>query len=167
MSWARMAQLLVSSNSSALPKSIGHLERDASFLTGMMALPVIFSIFPLISLVAQKWGMNAFVWGLLGLILLLAVLMDMAYGAIFMYITASPPTKSALGATHGLSQTSASIARAIGPAMSTSLFSLSVQENWLGGYAVYLFFGVLSLGSLVLARQLPEEVWEEAEEEDD
>ncbi|KAE9402515.1 MFS general substrate transporter [Gymnopus androsaceus JB14] len=137
------------------------------FLTGMMALPVIFSIFPLISLVAQKWGMNAFVWGLLGLILLLAVLMDMAYGAIFMYITASPPTKSALGATHGLSQTSASIARAIGPAMSTSLFSLSVQENWLGGYAVYLFFGVLSLGSLVLARQLPEEVWDEAEEEED
>jgi MFS family permease len=137
------------------------------FLTGMITLPMMFALLPVISLIAKKGGMNMVVWGLLVVTIGLMVIMDMAYGAIFMYITASPPTKSALGATHGLSQTSASIARAIGPAMSTSLFSLSVQENWFGGYAVYLFFGVLSLCGIVLARQLPEELWEEAEDEDE
>lgn len=88
-------------------------------------------------------------------------------GAIFMYITASSPTKAALGATHGLSQTSASISRAIGPALSASLFSLSVQEGWLYGYAVYVIFAMLSVAGIFLAQQLPEEVWEEEEENDD
>ncbi|KAJ4480158.1 major facilitator superfamily transporter [Lentinula aciculospora] len=137
------------------------------FMTGMMALPGCFAMLPITSLVAQYWGVDALVWVLIAFTMMLAVIMDMAYGAIFMYITASPPTKAALGATHGLSQTSASISRAVGPALSTSLFSLSVQENWLGGYAVYLIFGVLSVASVLLARQLPEEVWEEEEEEEE
>ncbi|KAJ3983658.1 major facilitator superfamily domain-containing protein [Lentinula detonsa] len=137
------------------------------FMTGMMVLPGCFAMMPIISLVAQRWGVSAFVWVMIAFTMMLAVIMDMAYGAIFMYITASPPTKAALGATHGLSQTSASISRAIGPALSTSLFSLSVQGNWLGGYAVYAIFGILSVASVLLARRLPDEVWEEEEYDDD
>ncbi|KAF8824811.1 hypothetical protein HHX47_DHR7000044 [Lentinula edodes] len=117
--------------------------------------------------VAQNFGVYALVWVMIAFTMMLAVIMDMAYGAIFMYITASSPTKAALGATHGLSQTSASISRAIGPALSASLFSLSVQEGWLYGYAVYVIFAMLSIAGICLARQLPEEVWEEEEENDD
>ncbi|KAJ3772308.1 major facilitator superfamily transporter [Lentinula raphanica] len=137
------------------------------FLTGMSALPGCFVMLPVISVVAKGCGVGVAVWGMIAFTMMLAVIMDMAYGAIFMYITASPPTKAALGATHGLSQTSASISRAIGPALSTSLFSLSVQENWLRGYAVYAIFGVLSVAGLLLARLLPEEVWEEEEDEEE
>jgi len=84
-----------------------------------------------------------------------------------MYITASAPNKRSLGATNGLSQTSVSIARAIGPAMSTSLFSLSVRENWLGGYAVFVFFGVLSVFALLIATRLPVDMWEEEDDYDE
>jgi hypothetical protein len=48
-----------------------------------------------------------------------------------------------------------SISRAIGPALSTSLFSFSVQHNILGGYGVYLPMAILVLLALVLANLLP------------
>lgn len=82
-----------------------------------------------------------------------------------MYVTASAPNKRSLGATNGISQTSVSIARAIGPALSTSLFSLSVSRNLLGGYAVYAIFFVLSCVALPLAVRLPTKVWDEADED--
>jgi hypothetical protein len=81
-----------------------------------------------------------------------------------MYITASAPTKRSLGATNGLSQTTVSIARAIGPAMSTSLFSVSVEKNILGGYGVYALLSSISFLSLILASKLPGKVWEEKED---
>ena len=77
-----------------------------------------------------------------------------------MFIIASAPNKRSLGATNGLSQTTVSIARAIGPALSTSLFSYSVEKNLLKGYAVYVIFATLSCFALRLATRLPEKVWD-------
>lgn len=77
-----------------------------------------------------------------------------------MFITTSAPNQRSLGATNGLSQTTVSIARAIGPALSTSLFSYSVEMNLLGGYAVYVIFAILSYFALRLATCLPEKVWD-------
>jgi len=84
-----------------------------------------------------------------------------------MFITASAPNKRSLGATNGLSQTTVSIARAIGPAMSTSLFSFSVERNILGGYGSFAFFAVLALFGVALACQLPHEVWDHQEKQDE
>jgi len=39
---------------------------------------------------------------------------------------------------NGMVQTTVSVARALAPAASTSLFAYSQQTNWLGGDAVYL-----------------------------
>lgn len=83
-----------------------------------------------------------------------------------MFITASAPNKRSLGATNGLSQTTVSIARAIGPAMSTSLFSVSVEHNLLGGYAVYAILFGFSCLAILLAMQLPLEMWEEADNDE-
>lgn len=77
-----------------------------------------------------------------------------------MYVTASAP-KSSRGSANGLSQTIVSLARTIGPALATSLFSFSVKANLLNGYAVYAVFFVLSVLALVLGTYLPYEVWEE------
>ena len=82
-----------------------------------------------------------------------------------MFITASAPNKHSLGATNGLSQMTVSIARAIGPAMSTSFFSFSVENNILGGFGVYIFFGILSVLVLQLATRLPSKVWKQHEPE--
>ena len=77
-----------------------------------------------------------------------------------MYITASAPNKRSLGATNGLAQTTVSMARAIGPALSTSLFSYSVEKNLLGGFAVYVIFAMFSCFALGLATCLPEKLWD-------
>ena len=78
-----------------------------------------------------------------------------------MYVTASAPNKRSLGATNGLSQTTVSLARAIGPALSTSLYSFSIEYNVLGGYGVYAALALLSAGAMILAVQLPHKLWGE------
>ena len=82
-------------------------------------------------------------------------------GVIFIFINASSPNKHSLGATNGLSQMAVSISRAIGPAMSTSLFSFSVENNIFGGFGVYVVFAILSVLALRLATRLPSKVWEQ------
>jgi MFS family permease len=88
-------------------------------------------------------------------------------GTIFMFITTSAPNKRSLGATNGLSQMAVSFARAIGPALATSLFSFSVENNIFGGFGVYIIFVVLSVLALLLATRLPPKLWDQYESEHD
>ncbi|KAJ7679068.1 major facilitator superfamily transporter [Mycena polygramma] len=132
------------------------------FMNGMMTCLPVFALFPLMSIIARRAGISFVVWILLGCVLALGALMDTAYGAIFMFVTASAP-KSSRGSVNGLSQTLVALARSIGPALSTSLFSFSVQHNLLGGYFVYLVFFVLSGFALVVARRLPEQIWDDVD----
>lgn len=76
-----------------------------------------------------------------------------------MYVTESAPNRHSLGATNGLAQTTVSTARAIGPALSTSLFSLSIQHNIIGGYGVYFIMTAFTMLAFSLAVQLPEKTW--------
>jgi hypothetical protein len=75
-----------------------------------------------------------------------------------MFITASAPAKNVLGAINGLGQTTASVARAIGPALATSLFAFSKEHNLLCGNAVFLILVIL--GGLLrwLGSHLPDEI---------
>ncbi|KAK7019729.1 hypothetical protein VNI00_017968 [Paramarasmius palmivorus] len=147
-------------------KIIHWLGERRVFINGVASFIGMFAMMPIISVFAKMWGGEYWViWALIGCILVLAVIMDMAYGAIFMFVTASAPSRSALGATNGLSQMAVSTARAIGPAMATSMFAMSVQEGWVGGYAVYIVFIVLSVFAVGgLAVRLPKEIWEEADD---
>lgn len=107
--------------------------------------------------------------------LVLAIIWDMAYGAyydkirsvietehysiigvVFMFITASAPSKNVLGAVNGLSQTSASLARVVGPAFATSLFAFSKEHNILNGNAVYVVLIILGGALRWLGSQLPD-----------
>ncbi|EGO19011.1 hypothetical protein SERLADRAFT_443553 [Serpula lacrymans var. lacrymans S7.9] len=128
------------------------------FMVSMGCFIPIFAIFPILSWVAGIWGVGMFVWFLLSCQLVLMVVLDMAYACILMFVTSSAPSKLSLGAINGLGQTTASVARAIGPAMSTSLFAVSIQYNILGGNGVYAFLLVLSCGALYLASRLPDEL---------
>ena len=79
-------------------------------------------------------------------------------GCIFMFITASAPAKNVLGAINGLGQTTASIARAVGPALTTSLFAFSKEHNVLNGNAIYVILIILAGGFRWLGSQLPDEI---------
>ncbi|KAF8875898.1 hypothetical protein BD779DRAFT_1804459 [Infundibulicybe gibba] len=120
----------------------------------------IFLLFPVMSTIAQRSGVNLVVWLCIVMLVSLMILVDMAFGCIFIYVTASSPNQHSLGATNGLSQMGVSFARALGPALATSLFSFSVEKNMLGGYAVYVVLSCISCLVMFLAVRLPEKVWE-------
>jgi len=132
------------------------------FMMSMSTLIPISLSFPLINKAALTFGIQSpVVWTLILILLSCLAFLDLAYGTIFMYVTASAPNKRSLGATNGLAQTIVSIARAVGPAFSTSLFSVSAEQNVLGGYGVYALLLVLSIGAIFLATLLPSKLWDE------
>ncbi|KAG6829997.1 hypothetical protein H0H92_002688 [Tricholoma furcatifolium] len=145
-------------------KIIRRVGERGVFVAGIASFAPIFALFPIISIAAQHYGVTGFTWACIALMLFLMIIMDMAFGCIFMFITASTPSKRSLGATNGLSQTAVSIIRTIGPAMATSLFSASQELNLLWGYAVYAILFVLTLLAICLALCLPHQMWPEAEE---
>jgi len=129
------------------------------FFCAMVALLPTYTLFPIMSILAQNWGLSTLVWVVLVVQIILSLIVDMGYGCIFMFVTSAAPNKRSLGTTNGLSQTIVSIARAMGPAISTSLFAFSVQHNFLGGYGVYAVFITLTSFSLLVAARLPDELW--------
>ncbi|KAF8878518.1 major facilitator superfamily domain-containing protein [Infundibulicybe gibba] len=131
------------------------------FIKGIICFIPIYMLFPLMNIIARRSGVNVIIWSIIALMMSLMSFMDMAYGCIFMYITASSPNKHSLGATNGLSQTSVSLARTLGPIISTSLFALSAEKNILGGYAVYVILVLVSCLAILPAVRLPEQMWEE------
>jgi hypothetical protein len=85
-------------------------------------------------------------------------------GCAFVYVRAAAPSDRALGATNGIAQTSISVVRTIGPALSNSLFALSHQRNILGGGFVYAVFIAITIAALGVSTYLPKELWVKSSE---
>lgn len=84
---------------------------------------------------------------------------DAFAGCVFIFITSSAPNKRSLGATNGIAQLVAALVRALGPASATSLFAVSLEHNWLGGYGVYAILMAVSCALLSVSMPLPREAW--------
>lgn len=80
-------------------------------------------------------------------------------GCIYMYVSAASPNRASLGATNGIAQFLVSITRIIGPAASSSLFSLSMAEGYMGGGLVYIVLLMASLATIAFGTTLPRQVW--------
>ncbi|KAG1772457.1 major facilitator superfamily domain-containing protein [Suillus occidentalis] len=116
-------------------------------------------VFPIMSWLVRTRGVvdHAIMYALL-FQLMLTVTWDMAFATALMFVTASAPAKNVLGVVNGLSQSSGSVARALGPALTTSLFAFSKQHNILNGNAVYVVLIILSGVLRWLGSQLPDEI---------
>ncbi|KAG0709378.1 major facilitator superfamily domain-containing protein [Suillus ampliporus] len=121
-------------------------------------VPIVLA-FPIMSWLVHARGMvdHAIAFAILGQ-LFFSSIWSMAFGTVFVFITASAPAKNVLGAINGLGQTSSSVARAVGPALATSLFALSKEHNLLNGNAVFFVLIVLAGVFRWLASQLPDEI---------
>jgi len=104
-------------------------------------------------------------WALLAVIGLLCPIENMAFNCIFLYVNASAKSSSTLGATNGIAQTAASLARAVGPAGATSLFAFSNQHPDIanGAFVYWVLIGITAV-AVVSARLLPEKPWERGPE---
>ncbi|CAG8724817.1 16444_t:CDS:2, partial [Acaulospora colombiana] len=137
------------------------------FTLGLASFLLIWCCFPLINQVyAQDEGVFGFkISAIITILILLSTIEQMSFNVIFLYVKAAAPSPSALGATNGIAQTVASIARAIGPAGSTSLFAASMQHpNILGGNMVYWVLAGITVAGIGMSLKLPSEPWEEPEE---
>jgi len=141
------------------PKILRRIGPQRVALMGIAAFPAIFGLFPVINNLARARGLSIVVWAAVVVQLSLVFIMDMSYGAIFIFVNSSAPNKNSLGSVNGMAQTTVSICRAFGPAASTSLFAISIEKNWLGGYAVYSIFIMLSALGISFAARLPREAW--------
>jgi hypothetical protein len=71
-----------------------------------------------------------------------------------MLVTNAP--KGAMGAANGMAQVVASSMRAVAPTVATSLFSISLQQNLLGGDMVYVILLAIVFTGIRLSLLLPD-----------
>ncbi|KAL0952542.1 hypothetical protein HGRIS_006801 [Hohenbuehelia grisea] len=129
-----------------------------TFLIGVsFAFPVVAS-FPFMSFLARTYGLNFGLWVVVVVSMIISIGVSLAYGAIFIFIQTSAPNKASLGSVNGLAQMSVSIMRAIGPATTNSLYSLSLEKHLMGGWFVYYIMTGLVVVALVVGAFLPTEV---------
>ncbi|KAG1811721.1 MFS general substrate transporter [Suillus subaureus] len=140
-------------------KIVDRLGPKRLFCMSVSCFPSVIVMFPIMSwLVSAREGVDHAVKFTLLCQLVLMIIWGMAFGTVFMFITASAPTNTVLGAIHGLGQTSASMARAVGPVLATSLFAVSKERNLLAGNAVYIVLFILAGALIWLGSQLPDEI---------
>ena len=86
-------------------------------------------------------------------------------GAVFIFIAAATPNKASLGVMNGLAQVSVSAVRAVGPALASSMYSLSIDEDhhYMGGWLVYYVVVALSLGAIWVGSLLPKYPWRDTD----
>ena len=151
------------------------------FLVSLCCFIPLFALFPVINHLAREWGRSPAVWMLVASQPLLACVAEFAFGrppllnsrqrgsygscctclgCVFMYVTSSVDNPRALGSVNGIAQTAAALARAAGPAISTTLFAYTLQNDWLGRLGVYVIFVTISSCAFPLTYKLPEKAWE-------
>ncbi|KAJ6488137.1 member of major facilitator superfamily multidrug-resistance, DHA1 sub-family [Mycena vitilis] len=136
-----------------------YLGSKTMFIAGVASALPAFAAFPLLNYIARAQGLSILVWAIAFAHILMSIGLSFSYGAVFIYINAAAPNRASLGATNGLSQLSVSLMRTIGPAAANSLFSLSMEKGYLGGYMVYYVLVGLTGLALWVASQLPRRPW--------
>jgi len=140
------------------PRAVDRFGSRGVFATSIAMFAVVYAMFPLENL-ALRHGANRFTWLLVFLQMTALSVSEMAYSAVFMYISAATPSKRSLGTTNGVAQSAASIQRMVGPAVADWLFAFSIENNVLGGNFIYVvLFALVGVGVYVAA-QLPRHIW--------
>ncbi|KAG6840675.1 hypothetical protein C0991_005180 [Blastosporella zonata] len=130
-----------------------------TFIYGVASAIPLFLMFPITSFLAKTVGHGVVLWLALSAQIVLPIGFSLAFGSIFMYITASAPNPESLGTTNGLSQMLANAVRGIGPGIATGLFKASMTESYIGGGFVYLVLALMAAGATVAAWFLPQKLW--------
>jgi MFS family permease len=121
------------------------------------SLLLAFGGFPVASFFAQRaGGADWRVWSVIALQLYAKTMGYASYGAMQVMIQGVAPTRSDRGAINGLAQAVASVSRSFAPAVASSLFAISLQENLAGGKGVYYIMLAIVASGIPLTFLLPE-----------
>lgn len=156
------------------PKLMAKLGPKRLYVRCFTALLFTFSAFPILSLLARWYGnTHALIWIIICCQMSFYTFVFMGYGKLSthpspfpfliqrtfaqgctqLFIMDAAPGRNSLGAVNSLGQMMSSVTRTIAPSFASSLFSLSLQKQWLGGYFVYfLLLTIVLIGSYVSHR---------------
>ncbi|KAG6916168.1 hypothetical protein DXG01_008141 [Tephrocybe rancida] len=140
-------------------KIYNHLGPKKTFTYGVASAVPLFLMFPVTSFIARMLGQGILLWAAVAVQVVLPIGLSLAFGSIFMYITASSPDPRSLGATNGLSQMLANAMRGIGPGIATGLFKTSIEQDYMGGNYVYVVLALIATFATVAAWFLPRKLW--------
>ncbi|KAJ6587292.1 major facilitator superfamily domain-containing protein [Mycena sp. CBHHK59/15] len=125
---------------------IRHFGPRRVFNAAFCALACIFSLYPLLSVLARRAGrVDGAVVAVLVCQLSGNFVLYYSFAATMLFIMDSAPNRASVGSVTGLSQMVGTISRSVAPSITSSLFSLSVKHNLADGYLVYIFLAGISL----------------------
>lgn len=126
------------------------------YIVSFAALVVVFGAYPVLSWLAKRAGrVDGYVWAVIVVQLAATMLTYMAYGSMHMFTVDSAPNRSALGATTGMAQSLACTARSVAPSFASSLFSISLERQLMGGNLVYYTLIAIVLIGIKTSLMLP------------
>ncbi|KAJ7513114.1 major facilitator superfamily domain-containing protein [Mycena galericulata] len=149
----------------AFPPLLRKIGIRAVYQLGFGSYFVSLAFFPAISLLAKHQGhVDAYVWTLIVLHLMVYSLPFLCYGCIFVYISDGTPGENSLGTSNALAQLVASTVRAVAPICASSLFSFSLESNIAGGTLVYWVFMLIVIAGLFASTKLPQYLLSDVED---
>ncbi|KAF5359756.1 hypothetical protein D9756_003027 [Leucocoprinus leucothites] len=138
------------------PKLMAMLGPRKLYIRCFAALLVTFSAFPILNCLA-RWPAcpEAAIWLTICCQMTFYTFLFMGYGCTQLFIMDAAPTRNTLGAVNGLGQMMSSVARTVAPSFASSLFSISLQKQLLGGHFVYILLLSITIVGVYMSNQLP------------
>ncbi|KAJ7888283.1 major facilitator superfamily domain-containing protein [Mycena leptocephala] len=135
---------------------IRHFGPRRVFNAAFCALACVFSLYPLLSVLARRAGrVDGAVVAVLVCQLSGNFVLYYSFAATMLFVMDSAPNRASVGSVTGLSQMVGTISRSVAPSIASSLFSLSMKHNLADGYLVYIFLAGISLCALQCSLLLP------------
>ncbi|KAG1860147.1 major facilitator superfamily domain-containing protein [Suillus subalutaceus] len=139
-----------------------HFGARAVQIAGVSSGIPIVILFPVINALARSHGIGLAVWLCVAIQLSLTISLIMCFPTLPSFVKAAAPNRASLGATNGIAQMFAAVARVIGPASAASVFSYSMQEGH-DAWLVYYFLTAIACLAVGISLLLPRDprVWED------
>ncbi|KAG1865722.1 MFS multidrug-resistance DHA1 sub-family [Suillus tomentosus] len=136
----------------------------AIHITGVSSgIPMVI-LFPMTNALARAYGIGMAVWLCVVVQLMLKTILSMCFPCMVLFIRAAAPNRASLGATNGIAQVAVAVARIIGPASASSVFSYSLQKGH-DAWSIYYFLTAIVFLAVGTALSLPRDpsVWEDSQ----
>ncbi|THH19030.1 hypothetical protein EW146_g2063 [Bondarzewia mesenterica] len=127
------------------------------YIVSFACMLVVFPAYPLMSFLTKLAGgtVSAAVWTVLIIQLACTSMLYMCYGLIQVYFVDAAPSKSTLGAINGIAQMIASLCRSVSPAVASSLYAISLEDNLLGGSMVFVVLWIITVIGVGMSLRIP------------
>ncbi|KJR80635.1 uncharacterized protein SPSK_05209 [Sporothrix schenckii 1099-18] len=121
-----------------------------------IAYPCFMSGVPFMSLILRVWNARTLFWIVVPPTLAIGSGVSLSFTAIQLAVNDTAPSPQLLGTLNALALTGVSMIRAFTPALFTALYAISVRNQLLWGYGIWVLMVLISLGFTLSAQYLPD-----------